>query len=571
MKAPVRRCALYTRKSSDEGLEQEFNSLDAQREACAAYVASQTGEGWKALPARYDDGGFSGGTMERPALQRLLADIVVGKVNIVVVYKIDRLTRSLADFARMVEIFERHEVSFVSVTQAFNTTTSMGRLTLNVLLSFAQFEREVTGERIRDKIAASKKKGMWMGGRPPLGYDVDDRKLVVNRAEAETVRHVFTRYAALKSVRALQDELERDGIVSKVRIDKYGRKTGGKPLASGALYLMLQNPIYRGRIVHKDRSYPGQHAAIIEDRLWNTVQKRLAKNRVERKQGGSARVPSLLAGLIYDADGDCMTPTHANKKGRRYRYYVTHSLIKRGRPKASEAARRVPAHDIERIVEDRLLALIENLVELHELLAGNGAGASEIEQFISSAATFADRWPNLDASQKRGWLVHIIDRVTVMPNLVEIGVRPNAIAVCLQTGVSSDVIPPAVSQHEHTKTLTVAAQLTRTGIEKKLLIDDPARRSPSRAEANLQRLMARAYDFQRTFIAGGKPIAELAKEAGVTKSYYTRLLRLSFLAPDITRAILRGRQPADLNATKLMTDTRLPLDWQDQRKDLRCG
>ncbi len=352
------RCAIYTRKSSEEGLEQDFNSLDAQRESCEAFIASQKHEGWSALAEMYDDGGISGATMDRPALKRLLADIEAGRIDTVVVYKVDRLTRSLGDFAKIVEVFDQAGVSFVSVTQAFNTTTSMGRLTLNMLLSFAQFEREVTGERIRDKIAASKKKGMWMGGLPPLGYDVDDKKLVVNLAEAKTVRHIFTRYTALGSVRALKDDLDRDVIVSKRRVDKYGRQTGGNSLARGALYLMLQNPIYRGRIVHKDQSYPGQHEAMIDQALWDRVQAILATNRVDRKNGGGARDPSLLAGLIFDAAGERMTPTHANKKGRRNRYYVSHSLIRRGRPKASETARRVPAGEIERIVQDRIVAFL---------------------------------------------------------------------------------------------------------------------------------------------------------------------------------------------------------------------
>ena len=252
------RCAVYTRKSTDDGLEQEVNSLDAQRQACEAFITSQRGLGWVALATRYDDGGLSGGTIDRPALQTLLADIEKAKVDTVVVYKVDRLTRSLADFAKIVDVLDARSVSFVSVTQQFNTTTSMGRLTLNMLLSFAQFEREVTGERIRDKIAASKKRGLWMGGLPPLGYDVDDRKLVVNEAEAETVRHIYRRYAALGSVRSVMDELDQDGIVSKLRVDRYGRQTGGKPLVRGALYLMLQNRIYRGEIVHKDKSYPGE-------------------------------------------------------------------------------------------------------------------------------------------------------------------------------------------------------------------------------------------------------------------------------------------------------------------------
>jgi site-specific DNA recombinase len=255
------RCAIYTRKSTEEGLEQDFNSLDAQREACEAFIASQKHEGWVMLPTCYDDGGYSGGTLERPALQRLLADIRVSKADVIVVYKIDRLTRSLLDFAKIVEVFDVHCVSFVSVTQAFNTATSMGRLTLNVLLSFAQFEREVTSERIRDKIAASKKKGMWMGGYPPLGYDVKDRKLVVNEAEAETVRYIFRRYQELRSVRLLKEHLDAGGIVSKNRMAPDGRTYGGKPIARGALYHMLQNRLYRGEIVHKNHAYPARARA----------------------------------------------------------------------------------------------------------------------------------------------------------------------------------------------------------------------------------------------------------------------------------------------------------------------
>jgi len=266
-RAAQRRCAIYTRKSSEEGLEQDFNSLDAQREACEAYIRSQRHEGWHCLPAMYDDGGISGATLERPALQRLLSDIEAGSVDAVVVYKVDRLTRSLADFAKIVEVFDTKGVSFVSVTQQFNTTSSMGRLTLNMLLSFAQFEREVTGERIRDKIAASKKRGMWMGGCAPLGYDVKEKKLIVNESEAQRVRHIYRRYAALGSVRTLKAELERDAIRSKSRVDRFGRRFGDKPLARGALYLMLQNRLYRGEVVHKAMSYPGEHAAIIDATL----------------------------------------------------------------------------------------------------------------------------------------------------------------------------------------------------------------------------------------------------------------------------------------------------------------
>ena len=359
-------CAIYTRKSSDEGLEQEFNSLDAQREACEAFIRSQKHEGWVCLPDAYDDGGFSGGTIDRPALQRLLADIQKGKVRIVVVYKVDRLTRSLSDFARIVEIFDARGVSFVSVTQQFNTTTSMGRLTLNVLLSFAQFEREVTGERIRDKIAASKKKGMWMGGPVPLGYDVKDRKLLVNETEAKTVRLIFRRYADLASVHALKDDLDARGIVSKIRVTANGRRFGGNPIARGALYTMLQNPIYRGEIRHRDRSYPGEHAAIIDQELWDKVQAQLAENTVERRRGLRAGNPSLLAGLLFDDRGHGMVPSHARKSGRRYRYYVSKPLIVEGKNKNS-GGRRIPAADIERIVVNRLRLFLSDGGQVFEL------------------------------------------------------------------------------------------------------------------------------------------------------------------------------------------------------------
>src|ERR1700732_1185798 len=319
------RCAIYTRKSSEEGLEQEFNSLQAQREACEAFIDSQRHEGWICLRASYDDGGFSGATMDRPALQRLLADITAGRVDTVVVYKIDRLTRSLADFAKIVEILDATGASFVSVTQQFNTTTSMGRLTLNVLLSFAQFEREVIGERIRDKIAASKKKGMWMGGVAPLGYRVQDRKLVIVDSEAEIVRLIFRRSAELGSVRLLKDELEACGIKSKSWTSASGRLQGGKPFARGALYLMLQNRIYRGEVVHKEQSHPGEHPPIIDQPLWDAVQAQLAGNAAERNASARHRQLSLLAGLLFDGDDNRMTPSHAVTKGTRYRYYVSGS------------------------------------------------------------------------------------------------------------------------------------------------------------------------------------------------------------------------------------------------------
>src|SRR5690242_2470736 len=315
------RCAIYTRKSSEEGLEQEFNSLAAQREACEAFIRSQQHEGWGLAKTRYDDGGFSGGNLERPALQQLIADTRAGRIDIVVVYKVDRLTRSLADFARLVELFDAEAVSFVSVTQQFNTTSSMGRLTLNVLLSFAQFEREVTGERIRDKIAASKKKGMWMGGNIPLGYDANERSLVINPAEAETVRRIFALYRELGCVRRVKEEADRLGLRTKSSTTANGIQRGGKPFSRGHLYTLLSNPIYAGLIAHKGQLHPGQQPALIDDASWSIVRDQLAANTRDHRHRAKSAEPSLLAGLRVDARGDRRTPSHAIKRGRRYRYY----------------------------------------------------------------------------------------------------------------------------------------------------------------------------------------------------------------------------------------------------------
>jgi DNA invertase Pin-like site-specific DNA recombinase len=562
------RCAIYTRKSSEEGLEQDFNSLDAQRESCEAFIASQKHEGWIALRELYDDGGVSGATMERAALKRLLADIEAERVDTVVVYKVDRLTRSLSDFAKIVEVFDNRGVTFVSVTQQFNTTNSMGRLTLNMLLSFAQFEREVTGERIRDKIAASKRKGMWMGGNVPLGYDVEDRKLVVNEPEAETVRHIYRRYAELGSVRALKDELDRDGIVSKIRVDKFGRSTGGKQFARGALYLMLRNRIYRGEIVHKDKSYPGEHVGIVDQDLWDKVQKMLASNRIERTNGGSARERSLLSGLIFDDGGERMTPTHANKNGRRYRYYVTHSLIKRGRPKASDSARRVPAGDVEHIVEERIISFLKIDEEMHMALAEMTPQAYEIETLITEASSLAARWPRMGSAEKRQWLKGLVARVTLNPEGLEIRIRTACLVEFLRSGAEFGAKSSAALPDQPFLVLTTTAQLKRTGMEKRLVIGGSIRPSRTAADTGLLKLIARAHELQEIFLRGGRPISAMAAEAGMSGSYFTRMLRLSFLAPDITLAIIHGRQPIELNARKLMADTRVSIEWHEQRAGL---
>jgi len=562
------RCAIYTRKSSEEGLEQDFNSLDAQREACEAFIRSQKHEGWVCLPEMYDDGGISGATLERPALKRLLAEIEAGRVDTVVVYKVDRLTRSLNDFARIVEVFDRRGVSFVAVTQQFNTTSSMGRLTLNMLLSFAQFEREVTGERIRDKIAASKRKGLWMGGLPPLGYDARDHKLVVNPPEAETVRHIYRRYAALGSVRDLKDELDRDGVVSKMRVDRFGRATGGKPLARGALYLMLQNRIYRGEIVHKEASYPGEHEAIIDSVLWETVQRQLAANRIDRATGATVREPSLLAGLLFDDTGERMTPTHANKRGTRYRYYISRALVRDGGPKVP-GGRRVPAGDVEGLVEDRLRQFLANEAELFAAIEAEVTDAKDRANLMARAAELSRQWPDLEPCRKRTILIMLVERIDLLRETLTIHLRPARVPTIIDD-------PPRPSrpfeESEPPVILTVPARLKRTGMETRLLVDGPtgsARRNP---DHSLCRLLAQAQKYRAMVMHNaGKTMGELAAEAGVTGSYFARVLRLGFLAPEVVKAILHGRQPIELTAKRLVNELQISIAWSEQRTILGGG
>ena len=390
-KSRARRCAIYTRKSSEEGLEQDFNSLQAQREASEAFIKSQASEGWKLIKTAYDDGGMPGGTMERPALQRLLADIGESLVDVVVVYKVDRLTRSLADFAKIVEMFDARGVSFVAVTQQFNTTTSMGRLTLNVLLSFAQFEREVTGERIRDKIAASKRKGMWMGGVPPLGYEVRERRLVVNPTEANTVRYIYERYLELGCVRQLSKELDERGIVSKVRISKKGVKSGGWRFSRGALYELLANPIHIGEIRHKQERYPGQHEAIVPHELWERVQQRLRLNAARGRQSSTSAIASPLAGKIFDANGEPLYAQGAAKAGRRYRYYVSRSLVN-GSSSDERKCWRLAAPEFERAVAIATQHILSDRAGMLEILERSGLQSPDLRTTIESTSALPADW-----------------------------------------------------------------------------------------------------------------------------------------------------------------------------------
>ena len=566
-RTPARlRCAIYTRKSSEEGLEQDFNSLDAQREACEAFVASQKREGWTLVGEMYDDGGFSGATMERPAFQRLLSDVTVGKIDVVVVYKVDRLTRSLSDFAKIVDIFDRHAVSFVSVTQQFNTTSSMGRLTLNILLSFAQFEREVTGERIRDKIAASKKKGMWMGGQLSLGYDIKDRKLMVNNTEAETVRHIYRRYTELKSVRELKEDLDGAGIVSKIRTASDGSRYGGQPIARGALYLMPQNRIYRGEIVHKGKSYPGEHEAIVDEALWNTVQAILSENRVDRASGATGHEPNLLTGILFDAQGGRMSPTHANKKGTRYRYYISRSLLG-GSTKAKAEGQRIPAVVLESLVVRRILNWLANPTSILQAIQHAAFDAVTQKRLIERARDLA-AGEHDGREGLRAFMGSSIVRVQVHADRIDIALDQDQVSRGLD-GTAKQTGPSEKTQSEanHQVTLTIPARLKRTGKEMRIVVGDGS--EPATPDTGLVRLLVRANAIRDQLLADRSlTLEEIAKAESIVPSYATRLFRLTLLAPDIVSAIVSGRHPPELTARRLMDDTRLPLDWNEQRRRL---
>jgi site-specific DNA recombinase len=378
------RCAVYTRKSSEEGLDQDFNSLQVQREACEAYIASQRHEGWRLIATAYDDGGYSGGSMERPGLVQLLADVQSRRIDVVVVYKVDRLTRALADFAKIVEIFDAAGASFVSVTQSFNTTTSMGRLTLNVLLSFAQFEREVTAERIRDKIAASKRKGMWMGGPVPLGYRVEHRKLIVDEREAETVRLIFALYLEMRSTIATARELKQRGILTRKRIRSDGTVIGGIPFTRGPLQALLRNRVYTGDIIHKDQHHAGEHQPILSCESFEAVQQLLTEQRVVRS-GYRHRKAALLTGRIFDSLGNRMTPSHANKHGVRYRYYVSRALLDGEKDRAGHPAR-IPAVEVEGIVASALRSRAED----HHHPVPDSDDMTLVESMLDSVQVHAD-------------------------------------------------------------------------------------------------------------------------------------------------------------------------------------
>ncbi len=544
--AKKRRCATYTRKSSEEGLEQDFNSLDAQREACEAFIRSQKSEGWSLVRTRYDDGGYSGGTLDRPALHLLLEDIEAGKVDTVVVYKVDRLTRSLADFAKIVEVLDAHEASFVSVTQQFNTTTSMGRLTLNMLLSFAQFEREVTGERIRDKIAASKRKGLWMGGPVPLGYEPDGRTLTIVESEAETVRTVFRLYLEHGSVRLVKEAADRLRLTTKVREDADRHMSGGRPLSRGHIYRLLGNPLYIGRIAHNGESFEGQHPAIIDPETWNSVQKQLEEQAPPQSSRGVATHSSPLRGKLFDQAGNALTPSHSVKSGRRYRYYVSRNALPAGAEgdgsRGQTARWRLPAREIERLVGSAALALLGCPSELARV-----ARASRIEEaHIPALIESVERWDD----KPLGYVQRVdlrADEMTIHLDLSSV--------VSKEGFVIRDVIP---------------INIRRRGVEMRLILARETKGSmDTRVDPALVKAIVRARRWFEQ-LANGEvtSFAEIAKAEGVSQRYVGRSIPLAFLAPDVISNVLTGTQPIDLTAEELTKRIDLPLAWAEQKKVL---
>lgn len=510
MKPPVKYCAIYTRKSSEEGLEQEFNSLDAQGEACQAYITSQKAEGWVTVKTHYNDGGFSGGNMERPALKTLMEDIQAGKVHIIVVYKIDRLTRSLMDFAKLVEVFDRHGVTFVSVTQSFNTTTSMGRLTLNVLLSFAQFEREVTGERIRDKIAASKKKGMWMGGMIPFGYECAEKKLLVNQEDAKIVCLIFEKYLAFGSVRRLKEYLDTNNIVSKLRSSDKGRQWGGAKFSRGLLYKLLVNPVYIGRIKHKDAVYDGQHEAILSLELWNKVQTQMMQQTAtERGVTKSRPIGNLLRGLLFDSVGNKYSPSFTNKGKRQYRYYVSQALLQDRQPPVGIITR-LSAHETETAVEK---ALRTNLLEM------NSEEHHEVFEKIIR---------NIERLEMRPLITQSVTKIVIGLNDVEIIIdRKKLLTEVCQ--ILNLPMPQMADSKMQTITIPIAAIKPKTGsfvIEPKTKsnMTDPFDRTAQELKNWVRGIIWREEHFN------GMTMRAIAQKENCSESLVVKLVTESFLA-----------------------------------------
>lgn len=541
------RCAIYTRKSSEEGLEQGFNSLDAQREACVAYILSQVSEGWTEVREHYDDGGISGGTLKRPGLQKLLADIAAGRIDIIVVYKVDRLTRSLLDFARLVEAFDTAGVSFVSITQSFNTTTSMGRLTLNMLLSFAQFEREVTAERIRDKIAASKAKGMWMGGTPPLGYEPDGRTLRIVEAHAELIRAIFSRYLELGNVRLLAQALVRHRMFAPERLQaRSGRVIGGRPLSRGQLYKILHNRLYLGEIVHGQKIYPGMHPAIIEREVWVQAQALLAENLQGSRNQTRAVERSLLAGKIVDGDGRPLASTHACKGKARYRYYVSQSLHEA----ASDTGLRIPAQEIEKLISERVAELFDDPVQLMAA-AWLNVSADEYIRIAHRSRELAAR-----VRQREYELVRsLVKSITAKPRRLQI--------ICPTAALAEQLSTTCTNGAPENLFLGSEVTLTRCGRAVRL-VDNSGVIASADPNAALIRMVAQAHRLWGILRSEQIDITRLAEREGMMPSYLTRVLRLAFLSPMATEAVLAGRQHPTVSVHMLTLTDAIVGDWNKQ-------
>lgn len=531
MDKKVIRCAIYTRKSSEEGLEQDFNSLDAQREACEAYIKSQMHEGWILFEKQYNDGGFSGGTMERPAFKELLKDIENDKIDIVVVYKVDRLTRSLMDFSKIIDVFDRHKTSFVSITQQFNTTTSMGRLTLNILLSFAQFEREVTGERIRDKIAASKKKGMWMGGKVPLGYSKEDKKLVVHNEDAQKVQMLFEKYLELKSVPKLMQYLKENKI--KTKTDKYFSK--------GQLYHLLANKVYIGKITHKDKVYDGEHEAIICDEIFEKVQKLLYENRVDKICGVKCSSNSLLAGLIYDDLGNKMTPSHSNNHSRRYRYYISRAL------KNSEetgSISKIPAGEVEKFVIETTKEFLQDKEQIQNIVS---------EYKISKQNKLIYTAQNIQNYSDPKLIRAIICKIVISKNLIEIILNENSLIYVLNAlSNNQKFVIPDKSEKFNPITITKKIKITQSAKNNNILILNAKEYDTPEPNPYLVNAIVKSYYYHKQ-IQAGRTIEDLQSEEGFKGSKYIRnILNLKYISPTLTKQILTGTQSKDLSLQKLI-------------------
>lgn len=548
---PTLACAIYTRKSSEEGLEQDFNSLHAQREACEAFVLSQKSLGWNLIPTAYDDGGFSGGNVERPALRQLIQDIEAGKVNVIVVYKVDRLTRSLADFAKLVDLFDSKGVSFVSVTQQFNTTTSMGRLTLNVLLSFAQFEREVTGERIRDKIAASKRKGLWMGGIPPVGYRAKGRTLEPDEAQAPRVREIYELYLQVSGVTELSEVLQARGWRTPERAHKRPGFGGNKVFSRGHLHGILSNPVYIGHMVHKGEIHQGQHPAIIDRALWDEVQARLAAQRVGHKNRSHVAHPSLLVDKLFDETGRRLIPTQTSRGNKRYRYYVT-PADSPGDPV------RLPANELEQLV---IRAVKDWAMDTKRVVDAVGwSDAKAAEEAIAAGKRLALDLENILSRKSKGvQLTEYIHTVEVDPHSVLISVD------LVGCGMVKEGAEAKTAQIE------IMAKRKRCGMAVRLVVGAAGMNRPLGPDQTMIQLVNKAREWLERLTRQGQGIGDIAKAEDVSPGYVTRLLHLALLAPDITQSIATGDHPVDVTATRLMQALPLPLDWGEQRRVLGMG